>query len=146
LSRIFGDLFDPATGKLLRVLPKVMSQELRFSPDGSILAVGYVDGKVGLWDLANGELLRSRASGGKEVYTLDWTPAGDVLATAGLEGKIILWDPRTLTPLKEIDGPEWVIQVRFSPDGSRMLTAGGTQRRSPNRKVTVWGVTDEGGR
>jgi len=24
---------------------------------------------------------RSRATGGKEVYTLDWTPAGDVLAT-----------------------------------------------------------------
>jgi WD40 repeat protein len=105
-----------------------------------------VDGSVGLWNPANGELLRSRASGGKEVYTLNWTPAGDILATAGLQGKIILWDPRTLTPLKEIDGPEWVIQVRFSPDGSRLLTSGGTQMASPSRKVTIWGIPEDGTR
>ncbi len=136
-------LYGVATGELLHVLPEKMTQELKFSPDGNVLAVAYVDGRVGLWDVAGGKLLRARASGAKEVYTLDWSPKGDVLATAGREGKIILWDPRDLSALKELEAPEWVIRVRFSPDGSRLLSAGGTIQRSPDRKVTVWAVTPD---
>jgi WD40 repeat protein len=139
-------LYDVATGKLLHTLSKVMSQELKFSPDGQTLAVAYVDGSVGLWNVADGKLRHARPSGGKEVYTLDWTPTSDVLATAGLEGKITLWDARDLTALKVFEAPEWVIQVRFSPDGSHLLTAGGTILKSPNRKVTVWGIPADGPR
>jgi WD40 repeat protein len=134
-------LFETASGKVLHTLPRKMSQELRFSPDGSTLAVAYVDGHVGLWDVARGTLLRERASGAEEVYTLDWSPAGDVLVTAGRSGKIVLWDPRDLSALKELEAPEWVIQARFSPDGSRLFTAGGTSQLSPERKVVIWGVS-----
>jgi WD40 repeat protein len=133
-------IFETATGKLYTVLPNKMSQELKFSPTGRTLAVGYVDGSLALWDMRDGTLLRSCATGGDEVYTLDWSPDGDLLATAGLHGKIILWDPRTLAPLKELEAPEWVIQVRFSPDGARLFTAGGTALKSNDRKVTIWGI------
>jgi WD40 repeat protein len=133
-------IFETATGKLLHILPQRMSQELKFSPNGRILAVGYVDGSLGLWNVNDGALLRSCATGGKEVYTLDWSPDGDLLATAGLHGKFVLWDSRTLAPLKELEAPEWVIQVRFSPDGARMFTAGGTELQSKDRMVTVWGI------
>jgi WD40 repeat protein len=133
-------VYEAASGKLLHTLPRKMSQELKFSPNGRILAVAYVDGGIGLWSVADGTLRRDTATGAQEVYTLDWTPAGDVLATAGRGGKIVLWDPRDLTALKELEAPEWVIQVRFSPDGSRLFTAGGTAQRSPGRKVVIWGV------
>jgi WD40 repeat protein len=136
-------LYEVATGKLLHVLSEKMSHELKFSPDGSILAVAYVDGRVILWDVAGGMSVHARATGAKEVYTLDWSAKGDVLATAGLEGKITLWDSRDLSVLKELDAPEWVIRVRFSPDGSRLLSAGGTAQPSPDRKVTVWAVTPD---
>src|SRR5262249_53691034 len=133
-------VFEVATGKLLHTLPRTMSQELQFSPDGRTLAVGYVDGTVALWDPIKGTLLRSAEAGVKEVYTLDWSRAGDVLATAGREGKIRLWRARDLGLLKELDAPEWVIQVRFSPDGTRLLSAGGTIDQSPDRKVVIWGA------
>ncbi len=60
--------------------------------------------------------------------------------TAGLGGEITLWCPRDLTALKELEAPEWVIRVRFSPDGARLLSAGGGAHPPADRKVTVWGL------
>jgi WD40 repeat protein len=136
-------LFDAATGKLLHVLPRKMTQEIRFNPAGTLLATTYVDGGLGLWDVATGKLVHEAKSSASELYTVDWSPRGDLLVTAGLAGKITLWDPIGLKPLKEFDAPEWVIRARFSPDGSRVFTAGGNQQRDATRKITVWGLGDE---
>src|SRR5262249_52266321 len=144
-------LFDVATGKMLHLLPKRMTQELAFSPDGKVLAAGYVDGTVALWDVASGALLRSQASGGAEVYTLDWSPAGDVLVTAGryksLGGEpvrritrvIELWNPQTLDELNGLEAPDWVIRARFTSDGTHLVTSGGS---NSERKVVVWAIRD----
>jgi WD40 repeat protein len=133
-------LFEVETGKLLHTLFRTMSQELKFSPNGKVLAVAYVDASVALWDVESGNLLLEQKTKAKELYTLDWSPAGDVLATAGLEGSIILWDARDLSILKELPAPEWVIRVRFSPDGSRLYSAGGKSSPAVDRKVSVWGL------
>jgi WD40 repeat protein len=131
-------LFEVDSGKLLLELPQKMSQELKFSPDGKKLAVVYVDGSISLWSVADGTLLRSEKSGAEELYSVDWSPAGDVLATSGREGKITLWNSRELSILKELEAPPWVVQVRFSADGTYLLSAGGTVMRSPDRKITIW--------
>jgi WD40 repeat protein len=136
-------LFDPASGKLLHVLPKKMTQEIRFNPAGTIIAATYVDGCIGLWDVATGKSLHMAKSGGVELYSVDWCPKGDLLATCGLKAKIIVWDPKELKPLKEFDSPEWVIRVRFSPDGSRLLAAGGSMLPSPERRIAVFGLPGE---
>lgn len=137
-------LFDVASGKLLHTLPKAMSQELAFSPDGKVLAIGYVNGDVALWSVEAGKLLHSQPSGGKEIYTLDWSPQGDLLVTAGLNGKIKLWKPETLSELRELDGPEWIIRARFTSDGTRLLTAGGSRGpKQKDRQVVVWGLPDK---
>lgn len=133
-------LFEASTGTLLHVLPKRMTQEIRFNPQGTVLATTYVDGSIGLWDVATGKSLRQEKTTGQELYTVDWSPKGDLLVTAGLKAKIVIWDAKELKPLRELDAPDWVIRARFSPDGSRLLTAGGSQVRSPDRKITVWGL------
>jgi WD40 repeat protein len=133
-------LFEVKTGKPLHELPRRMSHELKFSPDGKTLAVAYVNGEVALWDASTGRLLQVRATGAAEVYTLDWGKKGDVLATAGRNGKIIMWKAADLTLLKELEAPKWVIRVRFSPDGDRLLTAGGGIQSDSGRKVVVWGI------
>ena len=135
-------LYEAATGKLLHTLGKAQTQGLKFRPDGKVLAVGYVDGEVRLWDVGTGKLARSAPARVKEVYEVDWTPKGDVLVTAGREGKIVLWDPRELTVLRELESPEWVIQARFSPDGTRLWTAGGGMNSPADRKVVIWGLPD----
>ena len=134
-------LFNAATGRLLHVLPHKMTQEIRFNPAGTLLATTYVNGGLGLWDVATGKLVREAKTTASELYTVDWNPTGDLLVTAGLAGKITLWDPLELKPLKEFDAPEWVIRAKFSPDGSRVFTAGGNSTRDETRRITVWGLS-----
>jgi WD40 repeat protein len=133
-------LIETSTGKVLHVLEKTMTQGIRFNPAGTILATANVDGSVGLWDVATGKLLKEEKTAGEELYNVEWSPKGDLLVTSGREAKIIIWDAKELKPLKELDAPEWVICLRFSPDGSLLFTAGGTLEKSPDRKITIWGL------
>ncbi len=134
-------LFDVATGKLLHVLDKKMTQEVAFSPDGKVLATAHVDGTLARWDTATGKELRSAASGCKELYSVDWSPKGDVLVTSGRQGPIVVWEPGRLAKLKELDAPAWVIQVRFVSDSTRFITSSALDLSAKSgRKFTIWGL------
>jgi WD40 repeat protein len=133
-------LFDTATGALLRTLDKPSSHEPEFSPDGRTLAIAYVDGTVALWNVEDGTLKCERKTSAEELYDVDWSPDGRMLATAGLKGKIALWDPADLSVIREIDAPEWVIGLRFSPDGRNLITAGGSRVPGGKRSLKIWGV------
>jgi WD40 repeat protein len=134
-------LFDVTTGQSRATLHKEQSHGIQFSPDGRTLAVAYVDGTIGLWNPADGRLLRQRKTSAEELYRVEWSPDGQILASAGLKGKITLWDPTDLSVLREIDGPEWVIGLRFSPDGRNLITAGGGQTSAAGkRRLKVWGI------
>lgn len=133
-------LFETATGKLLRVLPKEMSQEIQFHPEGHTLAVAYVDASVATWRVSDGTLLAERKTQAEELYTVDWSPDGSLLATAGLKGKITLWDPRDLSLVREIAAPEWVIRVKFSPDGLGLHYAGGVNAPGGKRHLEILGI------
>jgi WD40 repeat protein len=133
-------LFEVATGKLLHTLDKSMTQGIAFSPNSKTLAAAYVEGPVRLWEVATGKLLHEAPSGSKETYSVDWNPKGDVLVTSGREGQIVLWDPENLTKLVKLDAPDWVIQARFTADGTRLLTAGGSDYGRINKKIVVWAL------
>lgn len=133
-------LFDVESGKRLRELPHRMSHGLKFSPDGKTLAVVYVDGSITLWNVADGQPLHSAKTSAEELYRVDWSPAGNLLVTSGLKGPITLWRSADLSVVRELEAPEWVIEASFSPDGTRILTAGGGILRGADRRVQVWGI------
>ena len=137
-------IFKVATGKVLHVLDPRQTHGLQFSPDGRTLAVAYVDGSLRLWNTADGRLRHERKTTAEELYRVEWSPDGQILATAGLKGKITLWNPADLSILREIDAPDWVIGLRFSPDGRNLITAGGpsglTGPTTGKRSLKIWGI------
>jgi WD40 repeat protein len=137
-------IFDVATGNVLHVLEARQTQGLQFSPDGRTLAVAYVDGSLRLWNTADGRLRHELKTKADELYRVEWSPDGRILASAGRNGKITLWNPDDLSILREIDGPEWVIGLRFSPDGRNLITAGGPSAppgpTTGKRSLKIWGI------
>ena len=132
-------LYDVDTGRQLHVLDKPNSHDIAFHPSSRTVAISYVDASIVLWDVATGQVRAEQQTPAEEIYTLDWSPQGDLLASGGLKGDICLWS-EDLTLLRALPAPEWVISVKFSPDSSRLITAGGEPQPGGKRSVTVWGI------
>jgi WD40 repeat protein len=64
---------------------------LALSPDGSVLAVGYQDGSVRLWNMDNGEQLAVLKGHEGRVMSLAFSPDGTLLASGGTDGTVRLW-------------------------------------------------------
>jgi WD40 repeat protein len=89
--------------------------------------------------VASGKLLHEVDPGAEEIYSVDWSPDGKLLASSGLATDICLWSPE-LTLLRRLPAEQWVISVKFSPNGSRLISAGGGATSNRPQSVTIWGV------
>ncbi len=113
-----------------------------FSRDESVLALGGIDGKVTLWDVASaekrGELVGHRVTAhpntphalrpsaptpfGVTYVTFD--PTGEKLLSTGGDGTIRVWDIESQTQLVKIDHQRTPIRVaEFLPSGETIITS-----------------------
>jgi WD40 repeat protein/serine/threonine protein kinase len=122
-----------------------------FSPDGELLAGSSAYGTITVWNVASGEeitTLSGHAPGqtGETKYNgivgVAFSPDGKLLATASDDLTAKIWDISSGKELFTLSGHDHapvsippfdgVIQVGFSPDGKRLVTAGG------DGTVKVW--------
>src|SRR6185436_1450001 len=106
---------------------------------GRFLVTGSEDKTARVWDLANGQLLRTlRAPIGEgnegKIYSVAMSPDGELVAAAGWTGynwerhnSIYLFERRSGRLIRRLRGfPEVIKNLAFSPDGSRLAaTMGG---------------------
>jgi WD40 repeat protein len=64
---------------------------LALSPDGEVLAVGYQDSTVRLWNMESGEQLIVLEGHEGRVVSLAFSPDGTLLASGGADGTVRLW-------------------------------------------------------
>jgi WD40 repeat protein len=93
-----------------------------FSPDGTRIAAGSLDGTARVWPVGGGapvELHHDDA-----VLSATFSPTGDRLLTASYDGTARVWQPDTPGPavhVLRVGSP--VIVARFDPTGTRVVTA-----------------------
>jgi WD40 repeat protein len=137
-------IWDPATKKTARELCEKSAEgvtSLAFSPDDRLLAAGCEDGKVRLWDVGTGNVLRTIPVHDRPSHALPvaFSPDGKVLACGSYnDDRLHFWDVRTGKPLLSkpvVSGA--VMTLCFSPDGGTLATA---DWNDSDGRVALWKV------
>ncbi|MBL6705400.1 MAG: hypothetical protein ISQ06_04770 [Planctomycetaceae bacterium] len=124
-------LWDVATGKELRTLAGHNGAvfDLDFSPDGTIVASASADQTIKLWKVSSGERLDTLSQPLKDQYVVRFSPDGEYVIAGGLDNRIRVWKVISKTkpqinPLvySRIAAEGSIIQLGFSPDGSRLVS------------------------
>ncbi len=99
-------------------------RNIRFKPGENMIAVGYDDGIVELWDVARKEKLSEFRAHEGEINDLRFNGRLSQIATAGNDGTLKLWDTDDLVspPVTFTDKEGLVIAFEFSPDGEVILS------------------------
>ena len=134
-------LWDVATGELVRTLSGHNGAvfELAFSPDGSVLASASADGTVKIWRVATGERLDTLGQPEGEQCTVAISPDNNWIVAGGADRQVRMWrlvsrERPQINPLKysRTAHDSAIVEVAFSPDGSRLVTA------SEGRELVLW--------
>lgn len=123
------ELYDIFTGKLVIKLEghKSWITEIDFSFDSRYITTCSNDTTVKLWDVTNGECLKTFAEKNKDnakpVTSAQVSPDNTKIIAGYKNGTIKLWDIPTGECIQTLETNKSEINsVKFSPDGTRLIT------------------------
>jgi eukaryotic-like serine/threonine-protein kinase len=105
--------------------------DVRFSPDGDLLASGHDDGSVFVWESATGRKLQALEKHQTTVRRLAFSPSGHWLATASDDGQLRLWPIGDTSPAAVIAVCDDLIYDVLWVDDDYCATVG-------SREIRIW--------
>jgi WD40 repeat protein len=116
---------------LARIDQRVQQGDLRYSPDGSRLAV-IAEGRATLYDTQTGRRLARYGSPDERVRAITFAPAAGGFALGLLDGRIQRYDATgTLLQTWQAHSEPGFVLLDFTPDGTRIVSAAGSE-------ATLW--------
>ena len=120
--------------------------KVAFSPDGEILAVGYYEGLVQLYNVLSLKMLAELETEIGFINSVTLSPNGKLIAAGGgrynpeVRG-VQVFDVATQQQVLKIDDFNGtVLSVRFSPDGSTLATGWGSPYGWGPGSVKIWNI------
>lgn len=139
-SSLLSSTASPRVSRLLEA--EGVTQVVRVSPDGSLLAAAGADTSVRLWSLGDpaGPVGAPVDGGGGTVFALAFSPDGALLAAGGGDQTVRVWDIADPDAPRPVGGPlteaaSTVYALAFSPDGTTLAAAAG------DGALHTWDVT-----
>ncbi len=121
-------LYNSASGQLRFFVGEEAAPTIlcgQFSPEGNILAIGAIDGRVSCIDVASRSVVAMLVGHVGRVAALDFAPNGKTLATGGWDTTVRLWDIIAGQEVAAWKGHRGKVHaVSFSPNG-KILASGG---------------------
>ena len=135
-TRKFFSLWDVATvsSDIATLEHTTGVSSVSFSPDGSLIASGTVNGLTFVWDVATGETVETLA-GHTAIHAVAFSPDGTLLVSGSSDGRVFVWDVATGETVETLAiHRDRARAVAFSPDGTLLAAGAG------DGPVFVWDV------
>lgn len=87
-----GDVTRP--GRIVSLPRTQLVTSIAFNPQGDWLAIGYVDGRLLVWEVATERVVYESVvvHDGRAITSVVFSPAGSLLATGGADAQVLLWE------------------------------------------------------
>jgi WD40 repeat protein len=142
-------LLDTNTGKLLRsFIDEASVVSVAFSHDGKVIASGWNDATIRLWNVGTGQKLHSLSAGCRgghdrtyvaPVISVNYSPDGKLIASAcGGDGAIKFWNAATGIQLHSPEGYYHGIYVAFSPNGRVVASCCSGDETTEDSTISLW--------
>lgn len=116
------------------------TRSVKYSPNGTILAIGGSDALLQLVNAADGKLIRELKGHQNWVNALAFLPDGKTLASGSWDGTVKFWNVADGSLIRSINIPlskgNSEMELAFSPDGSLLATG------AYDTGVRIWQVSD----
>ncbi|HAC62028.1 MAG TPA: hypothetical protein DCF68_00470 [Cyanothece sp. UBA12306] len=102
---------------------KCQINDLKFNPQGTILASGSRDGTIKLWNVTDGTPINTLKEHQNDINHISFSPDGQLLASRSSDKVVKLWNipsGKVLSTLSEHQ--RGVTAVAFSPDGQLLVS------------------------
>ncbi|EAY20110.1 hypothetical protein TVAG_366180 [Trichomonas vaginalis G3] len=93
------------------------SRDLKFSPDGSMIAVAIAPASIGIFNLASRTLTHILEEHVRNVSSLLFTKDSSKLISGGSDGILCVWDMKTMAPIKKLQNGTLEPDAPASRDG-----------------------------
>jgi len=113
--------------------------DLEINPKGDMIASSRSDGKIRIWNIDDGSLVRTLTGHTSAVRSIDFSSDGTLLASGSEDSTVKLWDVSDGSEIRSIKAANNEIYgIDISPDGSLLAVIA----RQRDAFLRLWRVSD----